>query len=246
MSLTPALKDPAARAHLRMQFGQPAGVPIGAIEDVVITPRGRVAEMAAMTVAAQHAGVDYVMISLDGGTDGELYLIECRVADGAGGIAERRQELLCIDQGWRVPDAAQPGYMDIAGFVARAGLDLTIELTDEAGRGAIDGQVLEAALLDAQALIDSYLAGIYELPLALPAPAPLPQLTYDLALARLYKHGLPEQVGVRAAEARKLLADIAARKSQLSVPAAPSTAAPAPVLFQDGERLFSRESLKGF
>ena len=246
MSLTPALKDPAARAWLRMQFGQPAGVPIGAIDSVVITPRGRVAEVAALTIAAQQAGTDYAALSLDGGTDGELYLIECRVSDGAGGIAEQRQELLCIDLSWRVPDALQPAYMDIAGFVQRAGLDLTIELTDEAGRGAIDGQVLEAALLDAQALIDSYLAGVYELPLALPAPAPLPTLIYDLALARLYKHGLPDQVGARATEARKLLADIAARKSQLAVPVAPSTVAPAPVLFQPGDRLFSRKSLRGF
>ncbi len=92
MSFTPALKDPAARAHLRMQFGQPAGVPIGAISTVAITPRGRVAQVAALTVAAQHAGTDYALLSLDGGTDGELYLVECLVSDGAGGQIEAARQ----------------------------------------------------------------------------------------------------------------------------------------------------------
>jgi phage gp36-like protein len=244
MSFTPALKDPAARAHLRMQFGQPAGVPIGAIDSVVITPRGRVAEVAALTVAAQHAGADYVMLSFDGGTNGELYLIEARVADGAGGVAEQRQELLCLDQSWRVPGAVQPTYLSLAEFVARAGLDLSIELTDEDGRGAIDGERLEAALLDAQAEADSYLAGRYQLPLPLPAPAPLPTLIYDRAIARLYKFDVPEQVAKRDEVALRRLRELGEGKAQLAVPAPPAESSPEPVLFRPGANVFSRESLR--
>lgn len=246
MSFTPALKDPAARVHLRMQFGQPAGVPIGAIDAVVITPRGRVAEVAALIVAAQHAGADYAMLSFDGGTDGELYLIECRVSDGAGGLAEQRHELLCLDQSWRVPGAVQPGYLSIAEFVARAGLDLSIELTDEDGRGAIDGERLEAALLDAQAEADSYLAGRYQLPIALPAPAPLPTLIYDRAIARLYKFDVPEQVAKRADEALRRLRELGEGKAQLAVPPPPVASSPEPVLFQEGDKRFGRDRMKGF
>lgn len=247
MSFTPALKDPAERAHLRMQFGQPAGVPIGAIDGVLISPKGRVAEVTPLIVAAQHAGIDYVMLSFDGGTDGELYLIECRVADGAGGVAERRHEILCVDMSWRVPGQSQPTYMDIAGFVARAGLDLSIELTDEDGRGAIVAETLEAALLDAQAEADSYLAGRYQLPLALPAPAPLPALIYDRALARLYKHGAPDQVLKRADEALRRLREIGEGKAQLAVAVAPAATSPAPVLTVEGQPLlFTRDRLKGF
>lgn len=248
MSFTPTCKDPGARAHLRLQVGQPAGVPLGAIAAVTITPRGRVAETAPLVVAAQHAGSDYVMVSVDGGTDGELYLLEASVADGGGtgGLATARAEILCLDQSWRVPGAVLPAYMDIAGFVARAGLDLTIELTDEEGRGAIDGERLEAALADAGALIDSYLAGRYRLPLALPAPAPLPTIAHDLALARLYRHAVPEQVAARAAEARRLLADLAAGKSLLAGAPEAAPGGAGQVLFQEGGKLFSRDKLAGF
>lgn len=244
MSLTPILKDPAGRAHLRFVFALVGGVPIGAISSVTITPRGRVEEVAALIVAAQHAGTDYAMVSLDGGTDGELYLVECLVSDGSGGQIEQRQELLCIDLSWRVPSQAQPTYMDIAGFVARAGLDLCIELTDEDGRGAIVGQTLEAALLDAQSEADSYISARYQLPLALPVPAPLPTLIYDRALARLYKHGAPEGVVKRSDEALRRLRELGEGKAQLAVPVAPATSAPEPVLFRPGANVFSRESLR--
>lgn len=248
MSFTPTLKDPGARAHLRMQIGQPAGVPVGAIAAIIITPRGRVAEVAPLVVAAQHVGNDYAMVSVDGGTDGELYLLETTVADGAGtgGMATVRAEILCLDQSWRVPGASQPAYVDIAGFVARAGLDLAIELTDEEGRGAINGERLEAALADAGALIDSYLAGRYRLPLALPPPAPLPTIAHDLALARLYRHAVPEQVAARATEARRLLADLAAGKSLLAGAAEAATGGAGQVLFQPGDKVFSRTQMGGF
>ena len=243
MSFTPTLKDPAERAQLRFAFGRP----VVSIDSVSITPRGRVAEVVALSAVAQEAGADFALVSFEGGTDGELYLIECQAIGSAGGIAEARLELLCIDLSWRVPGAAQPSYMDIAGFVARAGLDLSIELTDEDGRGAIVAETLEAALLDAQAEADSYLAGRYQLPLSLPAPAPLPTLVYDRALARLYKHGAPDQVLKRSDEALRRLREIGEGKAQLAVAVPPAATSPAPVLTQPGEpRLFTRDALRGF
>ena len=246
MSLAPAIKDPAGRAHVRFEYGQPAGMPLTGIVSVTITPRGRVTEVTPLTVAAQHAGSTYALISLDGGTDGELYLIECLVTTGDGEYGQR-SEVLCIDLSWRIPGIALPSYVDIARFVARAGIDLSIRLTDEDGRGAIDAERLERALLDAQALVDSYLAAKYAVPLALPAPDPIPTITYDLAVARLYSGELPAQLEAREQAARKLLADLAQGKAVLTVPVAPTAAAPMPVLVQPGPgRIFTRDSMTGF
>ena len=243
MSFTPTLKDPAEFIRLRFAFGRP----VVSIDSIVITPRGRVDEVAALSIEALVTADFEVEASVQGGTDGELYLVECRAVSAAGSIFEERQELLCIDLSWRVPGAAQPTYMDIAGFVARAGLDLTIQLTDEDGRGAIVAETLEAALLDAQAEADSYMAGRYQLPLALPAPAPLPTLIYDRALARLYKHGAPDQVLKRADEALRRLREIGDGKAQLAIAVPPAVTSPAPVLTLPGEqRLFTRDGLRGF
>ena len=244
MTFTPTIKDPAGRVHVRFEYGQPGGMPVTAIVGVSIQAAGRVVEVAPLVVAAQHAGSTYALVSFDGGTDGELYAVECTVTTGDGDYPQR-VEILCADLSWRIPGVALPTYVDIAGFVARAGLDRTIRLTDEFGRGAIDAERLERALLDAQSLVDSYLATKYAVPLAAPLPDPIVTLTYDLAIARLHAEELPPQIERREEAAKKLLADLASGRAALTIPAVATPTPAAPVLVQTGQRIFSRESMKG-
>ncbi|MFN7400564.1 MAG: gp436 family protein [Sandaracinobacter sp.] len=243
---SPTLKQPAERILQRFEFGQPGGAAITSIIETGVTPRGRVAEVTALTIGSAIVGSTYAQLALVGGTAGELYNVRCLVADAGGNRFEQDAEILVLDLAFRDAGTATPGYLSLQAFVQRAGVDETVRLTDEAGTGVIDAARLDAALQDAQALIDSYLGARYQVPLALPAPAPIPTLTFDLAVARLYRGELPDGVEAKRDEAVRLLKDLAAGKAAIPVAPAPTTTSPAPVLVEPHDRLFSRKRMGGF
>lgn len=245
MTKTPIIKQPGERIGVRFEYGQPGGREVTSIIAADVTAAGRVAEVLPLSVAAQVHGSSYALITLEGGSIGELYVIEVLVGTDDGERVAQRQELLCLDLSFRVPDVALPTYLSIGEFVARAGLDLAIQLTDEAATGAIDAERLEAALLDAQGLIDSYLGQRYAVPLAAPVPPPIPTLTYDLAFARLWRGELPDGAARAHAQALQALRDLAAGRAVLSLDAPPSPLASATVMFRGHDRLFSRDTMAG-
>ena len=56
-------------------------------------------------------------------------------------------------------------YVTIDELIARFGQDELLELTDRAGEGVLDDQIVEAAILDAEAEIDGYISTAATLPM---------------------------------------------------------------------------------
>jgi|GEM_PF-1436346 len=246
LSYTPVIKQPAEVKLQRFEFGQPAGAAITSIVSAGITAAGRVPEVTALTIGSQIVGFTYAQLRLEGGTNGELYHVEVLVEDVSGNRFEGDAEVLVLDLGFRAAGAQISTYLTIAQFIARTGIDEAIRLTDEAGAGVIDAARLDAALIDAQSLVDSYLGARFTVPLAAPIPAPIPTLTFDLALARLYRGELPAGVEAKRDEALRLLKDISAGRASIPVAPAPTVTSPAPVIVQPHDRLFTRQRMDGF
>lgn len=246
ITASPTLKQPAERILQRFEFGQPGGMAITAIVETAITPAGRVPQLAALTVGSAIVGSTYAQLALVGGTAGELYSVRCLVQDAAANRFEQNAEILVLDLAFRAAGTVTPGYLSLEAFIQRSGVDEAVRLTDEAGTGTIDAARLDAALQDAQALVDSYLGARYRVPLTLPAPAPIPTLAFDLAVARLYRGELPAGVEAKRDEAIRLLKDLAAGKAAIPVAPPPTTTSPAPVLVEPHDRLFSRKRMGGF
>jgi phage gp36-like protein len=95
-------------------------------------------------------------------------------------------------------------YATLAEMVARFGEPELVQRTDRAEGLVIDTVVLGNALVDADAEIDSYLAGRYTLPLASTPPV-LVRLAADIARYRLYDDGVSETVRQRYEDAVSLL-----------------------------------------
>lgn len=122
------------------------------------------------------------------------------------------------------------------------------KLTDRDGSaGAIVDAVLDQAIAGAEAEVNGYLTGRYALPLQ-QTPEILRPWTADIARYRLHTEIVPEAVQDRYERALQQLRKI--RDGHLSLgddnpelSAEPDTGGPQ---FEGDERIFDRESLKGF
>jgi phage gp36-like protein len=132
-----------------------------------------------------------------------------------------------------------------ADMVARFGEQELIQLTDRENREAIVSEVLERALDDAEAEINSYLSTRYQLPFLDP-PAVLKRLACDIARYCLYDERATETVTQRYEAAVKMLrafADGKATLGLLSTQQEPSpTVSTGPEYFSQAP-VFTRESL---
>lgn len=141
-------------------------------------------------------------------------------------------------------------YSDLAALRQRMAEQTLIDLTDDAGGGAVDQEVIDRVIGDADTEIDSYLARRYRVPVD-PVPALLQRLSLDLSVEILYGRrpdlDMPEAVKSAAGNARTLLARIAAKKAHLPgvAEADDSGTSNAGAVFSGPGRLFSRDSLKG-
>ncbi len=88
-----------------------------------------------------------------------------------------------------------------------------IRLTDEAGIGAIDTVVLDRAITDADAEINSYLVA-YTLPLA-NVPANFERLACDIVRFSLYKNMMTDVVELRYKQAIRYLEKVSEGKIKL-------------------------------
>ncbi|MCB1833935.1 MAG: DUF1320 domain-containing protein [Geminicoccaceae bacterium] len=137
-------------------------------------------------------------------------------------------------------------YATIQDMLDRFGERRLLDLTDRDGNGAIDAAVIDLALADADALIDSYVGRRYGLPLD-PMPAVLRQIAVDIAFFRLQPATVSEDVRKRYEDAQAFLQDFGAGKATLDVAGISSeqaaTGGPAAIT-QD--RIFSRDRLEEF
>ena len=105
-------------------------------------------------------------------------------------------------------------YCTQANMIAEVGEDELIQLTDRSNIGIIDTVVLEKALMNADAKINSYLTS-YSLPLA-NIPANFELMACDIARYYLFKDVVPNAVKDRYDNAIKYLEQIGTGRISLS------------------------------
>ena len=138
-------------------------------------------------------------------------------------------------------------YATQADLTDRFGAVELAQLTDRASGQVIDTAVLDRALADADAEINSYLASRYALPLA-STPTVLVRLAADMARYRLYDDRVTEAVRARYQDAVSLLKRLASGEVRLDgattppEPAAGSTA----VTARSPSRVFGPDVLAGY
>jgi phage gp36-like protein len=122
-----------------------------------------------------------------------------------------------------------------------------IQLTDDAGAGAIDSAKVDAALNAASATIDAYAGARYALPLQ--PSEKVKQLCADLVVYELEKRRRRIREATLAARdaALAFLRDLAFGRAVLDQPSgAPPQATEADVKKTEQERVFSDDNLEGF
>lgn len=99
-------------------------------------------------------------------------------------------------------------YATLSDMIAQFGEPEIVQRTDRSDAGVVDTVVLDRALVDASAEIDSYIGARYALPLA-STPVLLVRLAADIARYRLYDDGVPETVRQRFEDCVSLLKRLA-------------------------------------
>lgn len=142
-------------------------------------------------------------------------------------------------------------YATQADLVARFGTTELAQLTDRTAGTTIDATVVSAALADADALIEGYLAQRYALPVS-PVPAMLLRVAADVARYLLHGNAATDAVRTAYEDALKVLRDLADGRAALpGAAAAPAGATPAAagggrVLVAAPDRVFARASLPDY
>jgi phage gp36-like protein len=144
-----------------------------------------------------------------------------------------------------MPYATQQDLID------RFGEQEIVQLTDRDGppTGAINDTIVGKALADSDELINGYLAGRYQVPVAAPVPAVLSQLACDIARYKLHLNEPPELVRKNYEDALKRLKEISDGTFVLQVAGAEAAEIDPPatgVDFAGADRVFSNDNLRGF
>ncbi|HPU16081.1 MAG TPA: DUF1320 domain-containing protein, partial [Polymorphobacter sp.] len=205
----PQVKQIAEQLIYPFEFAARLGAEtLAGIVSATVTPRGRVVQVAALAIGAQAFGGTQVRLSLNGGTDGEIYSVRVVASDTAGQQHEIEGEIIVADLAWTVPDVTT-AYATVFDFVDRFGYDEAVRLTDEFGTRRIDKARIAAALTDAQSLADGYLAAQLVVPVTVNWPL-LKMSVLDLARLRLYPSEPPSGVKDAGAQALATFKAIAA------------------------------------
>lgn len=136
------------------------------------------------------------------------------------------------------------GHCVVQDLVDRFGAAEMAQLTDREHGTTLDNAVAQRAIDDASSEMDSYLASRYRLPLPVDPPV-LKVVCADIARYRLYEDKATEEVTKRADDARAWLKDVAKGYAHLDLGPTEAPAAQ-PGSFQANDRVFTRESLRGF
>jgi phage gp36-like protein len=133
------------------------------------------------------------------------------------------------------------GYATQADLEARYGAEEILQLADRNRDGVIDAGVIDRALADADAEINGYLGGRYQLPLA-DVPQIINVYACDIARFRLYNDLATEEVRKRYEDAIKFMRMAGEGKVRIgpaSSGAEPSQAGGAEI--ESGGRVFGRD-----
>jgi phage gp36-like protein len=236
------IKQPSEALKRELPFV--GGGAIAAIIEVSSAARELVAGSAALVVAGTlTAGM--LFVTIEGGTDGERYLVTARVTTAAGEEREGEMEVAVLDREWAMPDGGA-AYLSIGEFVDRFGLEEAVRMTDQDGSGRIDRQFLVSALAAVQSVADAYLAGRFAVPLA-EVPEVVKTAIADMVRARLYPRGAPEGVAEQGKAGLRILERLADGRLTLPTlsPAAPAPST-TPILLNPGQRRYGAGELDSY
>lgn len=135
-------------------------------------------------------------------------------------------------------------YDDIKAMIDVAEL---IQATDDDGAGVVDMGHINAAITDADAEIDGYLSGRYELPMS-PVPAVLKKFSVDMAIFNILSRrlGSPESRENRYKNAVRFFEKVAKGEVKLGLDDPDGTGGDNTPEFDGPDRVFSRTSMAGF
>lgn len=136
-------------------------------------------------------------------------------------------------------------YITQAELIDRFGEDVLKQLADRDGDNAIDQDVIDRAIADANAVIDGYLKVRYTLPLA-SVPPLLKPIAADLVFYQLHAHGAPEEARNRQKAAIRQLEGLAKGTQRLDVAGAEPAAPGERPRVEGPKRLFDRGDLEGY
>lgn len=126
--------------------------------------------------------------------------------------------------------------------------DKLIQLTDDADAGIIDTSVVDRAIENADALIDSYCGTKFVVPFST-VPTRVRALSVDIAIYNLYsrRQGASETIKERYDECITFLKDVAKGNATLGEndPDGVPSESNKPEIFSS-DRVFSRDNLKGW
>ncbi|MGL4938434.1 gp436 family protein [Shewanella sp.] len=135
-------------------------------------------------------------------------------------------------------------YATIDDLVMRFGAQELEQLAPGLSPGSINDALVQAAIMDACAEIDSYIGQRYTLPLA-NTPEIMVGVTCDLARFRLYAVNPIEEVTERYNQRIAFLRDVSAGKAGIPVPAVQDGGGFIAAINTPG-RLFTRETLSDY
>ena len=139
-------------------------------------------------------------------------------------------------------------YATLAQLTDRYGAAMLIGLTDRATppTGAVESAVVDRALADTDAVIDSYLAGRYALPLA-EVPGLIADLAQAIAVWKLHTYAPDPKIKDDYDQALRSLREIATGAVRIPVAGLePATTGGTGVRVTDRERPFTEAAMKGF
>jgi len=140
-------------------------------------------------------------------------------------------------------------YCSHADILAQISPEVLIQLTDDANTGVADGTKVTQAIETADAEIDGYCAGRYNVPFS-PVPPVIKGLAVEIAVYYLYKRRtIPERIETSYDKAVARLKDISKGIMSLGVAPPPPAAATGDgvgVNCSAENRVFTRETMKGF
>lgn len=139
------------------------------------------------------------------------------------------------------------GYVTQQELADRYGSDELIAIADRDRDGTADAAVIDRAITDASAEIDSYLGTRYSVPLN-PAPAAVKSACADIARYRLMDDRPLDEAVKRYDSAIRFLRDVATGRASLGITEPAAQAAPFhyAATRTEADRTHSRDTLDGF
>ena len=113
-------------------------------------------------------------------------------------------------------------YVTQAELEERFGTDELLQIADRDDDESVDNAVVDAAIADADAMIDSYCRARYGVPFD-PVPAEIRKVAADIARYNLWDDQASEEVEMRYKNAIVWLKDVSAGRARISVEASDET-----------------------